>query len=120
MRIFEIASEFVEADVRPGLAGVGRLVDAVARHDVAADARLAHADVDDVGVRFGDGDRADRRARDLAVGDRRPVRAAVGRLPEAAAGRRRSTPPSAGPCTPDDRDRAAAAIGADAAPLEGA
>ena len=62
MRIFEIASESREADVRPGLAGVGRLVDAVAGHDVAADARFAHADVDDVGIRFGDGDRADRRA----------------------------------------------------------
>jgi hypothetical protein len=57
--------------VRPRLAGVGRLVDAVARHDVAADARLAHADVDEVRVRLRDGDRADRRALDLTVGDRR-------------------------------------------------
>ena len=97
MRIFEIASESREADVRPGLAGVGRLVDAVARHDVAADARLAHADVDDVGVRFGDGDGADRRARDLAVGDRRP---ASRRRRSSSTGRRRprrSTPPSAVP-----------------------
>ena len=92
-----------EADVRPRLAGVGGLVDAVARHDVAADARLAHADEDDVGVRLGDRDRADRRAVDLAVGDRRPRAAAVGRLPQAAAGLRRSTPPSAVPSRPRPR-----------------
>src|SRR5262249_51299301 len=71
-----------EADVAPGLAGVRRFVDAVAGHDVAADARLAHADEDDVGARFGDGDGADRGAANLAVGHRRPLRAAVGRLPE--------------------------------------
>src|SRR5439155_1638481 len=57
-----------EAGMGPRLAGVGRLVDAVARHDVTADARLARADEDDVGLRFRDGDGADRRAPDLAVG----------------------------------------------------
>ena len=44
--------DVLEAHVRPGLAGVGRLVDAVARHDVAANARLAHADEHHIGVRF--------------------------------------------------------------------
>ena len=38
----------LEAEVRPGLAAVGGPVDAVADGRVAADARLAHADVDDV------------------------------------------------------------------------
>ena len=118
MRIFEIASEFGEADVRPRLAGVGGLVDAVAGHDVAADARLAHADVDDVGVRVGDGDGADRRALDLTVGDRRPRRAAVGRLPEPAA-----DGAEVGLARPafhaGHGNRAAAAVGADAAPAEG-
>ena len=109
----------VEADVRPGLAGVGGFVDAVAAHDVAADAGFAHADVDDVGIRLGDGDRADRGAGDQAVGDRRPLRAAIGRLPQAAADRA-----EVGFLRPSldagDRDRSAAAIRADAAPLEGA
>ena len=74
-----------EADVGPGLARVGRLVDAVAGHDVAADARFTHPDVHRVGVRLGDSDRPDRCALDLTIGDRRPVHAAVGRLPQAAA-----------------------------------
>ena len=41
-----------EPDVLPGLAGVKAAVDAVARQDVAANARLAGADEDEVGVRF--------------------------------------------------------------------
>ena len=40
-----------EAAVRPGLAAVGGLVDAVAVRDVAANRRLAHADVDHVAGR---------------------------------------------------------------------
>ena len=87
MRIFEIASTVslpkpMCVHVLP--ASVDLYI-AVARHDVAADARLAHADEDDVGVRLRDGDGADRRALDLAVGHRRPVLAAVGGLPQAAA-----------------------------------
>ena len=117
MRIFEMASEFVEAHVRPGLAGVGRLVDAVARLDVAADARLAHPDVDDVGLDSDTATAPTDALRDLAIGDRRPCLAAVGRLPEAAARRaevRRLRPAlHAG-----DGDRAAAAIRPDAAPAK--
>ena len=96
-----MASELREADVRPRLAGVGGFVDAVARHDVAADARLAHADVDDVGVRVGHGDGADRRALDLAVGDRRP---ASRRRRSSSRGRRRRRRSSASfgrPFTPE-------------------
>ena len=39
MRILRDRIRVLESDVRPRLAGVGRLVDAVARLDVAADAR---------------------------------------------------------------------------------
>ena len=77
---------FLLPDVRPGLAGVGRLVDAVARGHVAADVGLARADVDDVRVGRRHGDRADRRDR-LVVEDRLPGEAAVARLPDAARGR---------------------------------
>ena len=73
-------------EVIPLHAAVGRLVDAVALDDVAAQLRFAAADVDDVGVRLADRQRADRRGADLAVGHRRPVGAAVGGLPRAAAG----------------------------------
>ena len=77
----------LQADVRPRLAGVGGLVDAVALDDVAAQLGLAHPGVDDVGIRRRDRDGADRRGLDLLVGDRPPRQAAVGRLPDAAAGR---------------------------------
>ena len=76
-----------EADVLPGRARVAAPVDAVARQDVAANARLTHPDEDEVGIGFGHRDRADRRRVDLEVGDGEPVFAAVGSLPEAAAGR---------------------------------
>ena len=76
----------LEPDVRPGLAGVGRLVDAVALEHVAAQLGLAHPDVDDVRVRLGDGDRADRGGLEEAIGDGTPRQAAVGRLPQPAAG----------------------------------
>ena len=107
----------VEADVRPRLAGVGRLVGAAALNDVAADVRLAGADVDDVGIRGGDGDRADRRVVDQAVGHRLPGRAAVGRLPQAAAGRAHVVlvrPRRAA----GDGNGAAAARGAETAPAQ--
>ena len=76
-----------ESRVRPRLAAVDRLVDAVALDDVAAQLRLAHPDVHDVGIRLGDGDRTNRRGLEEAIGDRAPGHAAVGGLPEAAAGR---------------------------------
>ena len=43
----------------PGVSSVVRAVDALAVGDVTADAGLAGADVDDVGVRLRDGNRAD-------------------------------------------------------------
>ena len=106
-----------EARVRPRLAGVDRFVDAVALHDVAADARLAHTDEHDVGIALGDRDGADRRAFDLAVGHRIPRLAAVGRLPQSAADRPEVVLVNADRAA-RGRDRTAAAHGADAAPLQ--
>ena len=89
-------------DVRPGLAGVGRLVDAVARRDVAADVGLARADVDDVRVAGRDGDRSDR-AR--SAGRRTPASRSCRRRrhPHAARGGRRVVDEGS-PGTPATRD----------------
>ena len=64
-----------QSDVFPVLPRVARFVDTVALHDVAAQLRLTHADVDDVGIGGRHRDRADRGAGNLSVGDRRPRRA---------------------------------------------
>src|SRR4029077_21213176 len=106
----------IEADVRPGLAGVGGLLDAVARLDIAADALVAPPASHEVGIGFGDGDGPDRRAVDLPVSHRRPGLAAVNRFPESAArlpaiGDLRLSLDAAG------GDRAPRARRADAAPL---
>ena len=69
--------------MRPGLAGVGRLVHAVARREIGTDDSRAAADIDNVGIgrRYRDG--ADR-AGGLLVEQRHPGRAEVGRSPDAA------------------------------------
>ena len=72
-----------QAEMRPGLAGVGRFVDAVADGEVRARQPFAAADVDDVRIGRRDGDPADRSGR-LVVEDRLPGAAGVGRLPDAA------------------------------------
>ena len=72
-----------EAEMRPRLAGVGRLVDAVADRQIGAGEPFAAADVDDVRVRRRDRDRADRSG-GLVVEDRRPRPPEVGRLPHPA------------------------------------
>src|SRR5207244_11682438 len=74
-----------QADVRRGFTGVDRLVDAVASHDVAADARLAHANVDDVRIGLRDCHGTHRRALDLAIGDWIPAQTPVDCLPHATA-----------------------------------
>ncbi len=108
-----------EADVVPGLAGIGALVHPIAGHDVAANAGLAHPDIHDVGIGFAHRDRADRCASDLSVSHRSPVLAAVGRLPQSAADRaevrllRTALHPAHG-------DGTAAAVGADVPPAVGA
>ena len=69
----------------PGLAAVGRLVDAVANRDAVADPRFTRADPDVLGVLRVERDRADRLHR-LFVEDRPILRAAVVRFPDAATG----------------------------------
>jgi hypothetical protein len=73
-----------EPHVGPAAAGVGGAVHAVAVRHVAANARLAGAGVDHVGIGGRDGHRADGGRLEEAVGDVLPVGAAVGRLPDAA------------------------------------
>src|SRR5262245_53467103 len=79
-------SGVAQPDVLPGLAGIARLVEPDARRDVAGRARAAGAAVDDVRVRLGDRDRADRRGFEVAVRDVRPRRARVDGTPDASAG----------------------------------
>ena len=91
------------------LPGVGRLVDAVAvarrcRGSAPRPSRRTRRSDP-----IGDGDRADRAGLEVLVGDELPVGAAVGRLPDAAARRRRSRRSAAAPGTPvTARDAAAA------------
>src|SRR5207253_3021333 len=75
-----------QADVSPGLPGVGGFVDTVSERDVAADAGFAGADIDDVGIRIRHGDGADGRD-GLLIEERIPADAAIGGFPDASAGR---------------------------------
>src|SRR5579864_1534460 len=72
-----------QAEMRPCFAGVGGFVDSVAGGEIGPLQTLAARDVDDVGVGWRDGDRADR-LRGLAVEDGGPGTAVVIRLPDAA------------------------------------
>ena len=72
-----------QAEVRPGAAGVGRSVDAVAHREVGALQPLAAADVDDVRIRRRHRDRADRLRR-LVVEDGLPGAPVVVGPPDAA------------------------------------
>ena len=99
-----------QAHVAPRLARVRRAIDAVAVGDVAADAALAHAGVEDVRVGRRHREGADRTRLHLAVGDRRPLDAGVRRLPDPAPGR---------PHVVDERLAGHAGHGRDAAAPEG-
>src|SRR5437868_6095800 len=89
VRIFRIDSHppdllaFRKSDVRPRLAGVSRLEDAVAMRNVTANRRLARSDVNDVGIRFTHRNRADRSAK-IFVGDGRPGHSSIGGLEDTA------------------------------------
>ncbi len=76
-----------QPQVRPGLAAVGGAVDAVPPRRALPVVLLAGARPDDVGVGGRDGDVAEGAHR-LVVEDRRPGRAFVRRLPDAAGSRR--------------------------------
>jgi hypothetical protein len=84
VRIFGIYDDradvfrFFQADVGPGGAGVGGFVDAV------AGSLLAGADVDDFGIRWSNGDRADG-GDVLLVENREPDFTCVGGFPDATA-----------------------------------
>src|SRR5258706_16007168 len=68
----------------PGLAGVNGLIHAVSADDVAADASFPCTHINDVRIRFGNGERADRRRGVLLlVKNRLPIEAAVRGLPNA-------------------------------------
>src|SRR5947209_137365 len=73
-----------ETDEVPGLASADGFVDSVAADDVAANASFARAYVDDVRIGFRDGDGTyGGRCGLFFVEDRRPVHAAIHRLPDA-------------------------------------
>src|SRR5688572_12629546 len=72
-----------EAEVLPGLAAVGGLVDAIAERDRVADVGFARADVDHVGIPGFEREVANGLDR-LLVEERRPGGAGVGALPDAA------------------------------------
>ncbi len=106
-----------QPDVGPALPCVGGLVDAVARRGVATNARLAGANVDDVGVGGGDGDTADRPGAEVLVGDRLPRHPAIHGLPNAAAGGAHVVHVGLAR-HPGHRGDPAAAVGTDRTPLQ--
>ena len=75
----------LQPHVLPGFAGIRGLVDAVAIGSIAADVGLAHADIDRVGVRFRNADRAHRSGFELAIGNRNPVGPSIVGSPYTAA-----------------------------------
>src|SRR6185369_330676 len=78
----------IEPDLLPRLSGVGRFVDAVAmmRHHTA-DSVFTHADVNDIRITLGNGDRAHRARLEKAIGDIAPAQTHILGLPETATGR---------------------------------
>src|SRR4051794_12691691 len=68
----------------PRFAGVGGPINAVSLHDVAAEFRLPHADIHDVGIRFRNRDSPHRRTTELSVSDGLPCGSAICGLPESA------------------------------------
>ena len=72
-----------QAEMLPGVAGVGGLVNAVAGGEIGTAQAFAAADVNDVGIGGRDGDGADG-AGGLGVEDRDPGVAEVGGLPDSA------------------------------------
>ncbi len=105
-----------EADVRERAAAVGGLVEAVAPRHAVAVVRLARADPEHAGIGLEDGDVADR-GRSVVVEDRRPGRAGVRRLPDAARCGRGQRKSEVGVERLDVGDPAAGRPGADGAEL---
>ena len=75
----------LQAGVAPGLARVGRLVDAVARDEGVADVGFAGTDIDRLRIRGRDGQGPDAVGSvQLAIRDVRPRETVVGRAPDSA------------------------------------
>ena len=104
-----------QAEVRPGGAGVGGLVDSVADRQIGTMQSFATADVDDVRIRGRDRDRADRAGR-LLIEDRLPGAAVVVGLPHSAI-HRADVEDIRLAGNAGDRARASAAKWADVAPM---
>ena len=109
------AVRLAEPHVCPRFASVHAAVDAIARHDVPANAGFAHADEDFVGIGFRDRNGAHGRAAHLTVGDGRPVLTAIRGLPQSAADGAEVRLLGAS-LHAAHRNRSAAAIGADVPP----
>ena len=107
-----------QAHMRPRLPRICGLIHAVPLHDVSADAGFPHADEDNIGICFGDGDGAYRGALDLSIGDRIPRLPAIDRLPQSAADGAEVVLMDAGRAT-GGCDRSTAAQRPDVAPLQG-
>src|SRR5690242_9191602 len=73
----------LEADVFPRFTAINGLVHSIAIADVAANAGLSRACIDDVVVRIGHGDGADG-SDILRIKKRLPIRARIGALPDAS------------------------------------
>src|SRR5260221_8211889 len=71
-----------QAQMRPGLTAIGRPVDSIAVRDIAANRCLAHANIDHIGIRFGDSDSANRSSFEESIRDVLPVLTTVGGLPD--------------------------------------
>ena len=107
-----------QADVLPGRTGIGRFVHAVAvTGRDTTDRRLARADVNDVDVGLGHGDRTDRADVEVVVGYVLPGNAGIFRLPDSTARGAHVIEPIV---SRDSRNRSdpAAAPGPDQAPFE--
>src|SRR5580704_4508745 len=79
-------SRIAQADVLPGLAPIERFVDSVTMRDVATNTSFASPDINNIGIGGRNGEAADRRYV-LLVEDGSPSHGAVGRFPDASAGR---------------------------------
>ena len=83
---FADGAAVAQANVLPGLASVERFVNSIAVRDVSANAGLACTHVNRVVIGVGHGEAANG-STSLFIENRRPGHGAVGRLPDAAAGR---------------------------------
>ena len=80
-------ARLLEPHMRPRLAGIGGFINAFADDDVASQSVRAGAHVNNVRVRVGNPDRADRARGEVTIGDGMPMDPVILGLPDAAADR---------------------------------